>query len=100
MKESLCRPDSEHWCTECCYRSGGGCVLLGELGDGKRGCLGDGGKRVDGITQTAFCRSVNCLIHFTDEEKEAVRRMIARLPSGEFKMSEVLKELKTLKQED
>ena len=97
MKESLCRPDNEHWCTECCLRSGTRCFLFGKTEDGKTGCLGHNGKKYEGLTELPACMDFDCLDDFLPDDREIIRQTISRLPAGEFKMSKVLKELKMLK---
>jgi hypothetical protein len=89
MKEALCRPDEFHWCIECCRQT---CPLLGDTDDGKMGCLGHHGKRtIDGLIQTSFCQEIDCLTDKSSREREEIRRIIAELPPGQFKISEVLR---------
>jgi hypothetical protein len=90
MKEALCRPDDSHWCIECCPRS---CPLLGDTGDGKRGCLGHE-KNSDGLSERIICQSFDCLDDFSAEDRETIRKIILKEPPGEFKMSEILKKFK------
>lgn len=86
----LCRPDNTHWCVECCR--GRTCCLLGDIGEDKMGCLGYNGKLTkDGLAQTAFCQNFNCLSSKQLEHKKELIQIITKLPSGEFKISEVLK---------
>lgn len=86
----FCRPDDDHWCVECCQ--GRKCYLLGDLGGGKRGCLGYGGKLTEeGLTQTDFCRDFRCLSEENLKRGEEFLQIIAGLPPGEFKMSDVLR---------
>jgi len=88
MKETLCRPDDMHWCTECCPSD---CPLLGDTGGGKMGCLGHNGKRTpEGLTERSTCLELDCLAEFLPEDKEIIRRTISKMPPGRFKMSEVL----------
>lgn len=88
-KQALCRSDGVHWCIECCRQT---CPLLGDTGDRKMGCLGHNGKRtIDGLTQIPFCQEVDCLANKSSREREEIRRIIAELPPGQFKMSEVLR---------
>jgi len=85
---SLCRPDNIHWCIECCRK---GCPLLGKLNDGTIGCLGHNGRRTpDNLTQISLCQKFDCLEGKSQKEKEEIRQLIAKLPPGEFKMSQVL----------
>lgn len=88
---SICRPDSEHWCVECCQ--GRRCSNLGRLPDGTRGCLGHGGREDLGFPKPPFCQEVNCLREEYSSDAETIGRIcqeVARMPPGEFKMSEVL----------
>ena len=85
MKEALCRPDEFHWCIECCPTE---CPLLGDTSDGKMGCLGHNGKKVDKLTKRSICLELDCLADFLP--KEIIRQAISKLPPGQFKMSEVL----------
>ncbi len=94
IKERLCFSDEKHWCVECCFRSGGGCYLLGTLSDGRKGCLGHNGKIFDGITQTLGCQNFDCLSPKLVEMRDEIARAIKNLPPGEFKMSKVLIEVK------
>ncbi len=58
--ESLCRPagDSGPSCIACCRPR---CPLLDQrMDNGLGGCLGHGGKVVEGLTQTDFCKEVTC----------------------------------------
>lgn len=83
----LCRPDDFHYCVECCQ--GRKCCLLGKLEDGTLGCLGHHGRKMDSLTQTEFCKSFNCLRPY--EDPKILRKIIAELPPGEFRMSNVIK---------
>lgn len=94
MAEKLCLPDSVHWCTECCLRGGGGCALLGDIGGGRRGCMGHDGKIVDGLTQLPVCKELDCLDGFSKDDREIIRQAISRMPAGEFRMSKVLSQFK------
>lgn len=85
--KSLCRPDNRRSCIECCRRN---CSLLGDTGDGKRGCLGYNGKIYEGITQPPFCQTVNCIGGETPEVVDKIAAAISKLNPGEFKMSQVL----------
>jgi len=88
MKEGLCRPDENHWCTECCIPN---CPLLGDTGDGKKGCLGHNGQRFEGLTERSICLETDCLASFSPEEKEVIRkRIIFEIPPGQFRMSEAI----------
>lgn len=88
MKSSLCRPDDNHWCIECCRSN---CPLLGDINDGKTGCLGHNGQRFNGLTKTNLCQEFDCLANQTDKERKFIRQtIITQLPPGQFKMSEVL----------
>jgi hypothetical protein len=92
MKEALCRPDESHWCTECCPPE---CPLLEDTGGGRMGCLGHNGKEtVDGLTERPICLELDCLADFLPRDKEIIRQAIYKLPSGKFKMSEVLSQYK------
>lgn len=92
MKEALCRSDETHWCTECCLS---GCPLLGDVGGGKTGCLGHNGKKISGgLTERPICLELDCLAEFLPGDREIVRQAISLLPSGKFKMSEVLSQFK------
>jgi len=92
MKEALCRPDSIHWCIECCPP---GCPLLGDTGEGKMGCLGHNGKRIfGGLTERPCCLEVDCLHGFSSKDREEIRQIIFRMAPGEFKMIETLIEFK------
>ena len=86
----LCRPDDTHWCAECCR--GRRCCLLGNIGEGRIGCLGyNGNVTKDGLTQTPFCRDFNCLTPEQLEHRKDLSQIIAKFPPGEFKMSDALK---------
>lgn len=91
MKKALCRPDGKRWCTECCVF---GCPLLGDTGDGKRGCLGHNGKRTEGLTERPICLELDCLEGFSQKDRKTIREAILRTPPGEFKISEVLAQFK------
>ena len=92
MKKVLCRPDEGHWCTECCSSD---CLLLGDTGGGKMGCLGHDGKRTPkGLTERSICLELDCLDEFLPEDRETIRQAIFKMPSGIFKMSEVLAQFK------
>lgn len=97
--ESLCKPDSNHWCIECC--EGVDCGLLDQLPDGSLGCLGHdlpegqvktvstsgGTKRI--YPQSPVCRTYDCLSG-KSIDKEELRRKISQLPPGEFRMSKLI----------
>jgi len=91
----LCRPDSKHWCVECC--EGRSCSNLGELPDRTRGCLGYGGRQgKGGLPQTPFCQEFNCLKGEYSSDLGTtgrIRQEIAQMPPGKFKMGMVLRKL-------
>lgn len=91
VKKALCRLDDIHWCIECCPS---GCPLLGDVGDGKKGCLGYHGRKVDGLTQRYLCQIVDCSANYNRKKREEIRQIIIDLPLGQFKMSEVLLQYK------
>jgi len=89
-KVFICRPDDNHWCVECCHTCISG--FLGDTGDGKIGCLVQSKKAVSDEFST--CREWDCLSFAENqEEKEKIRQTIIKLPTGQFKMSEVLRKL-------
>ncbi|MFA5767890.1 MAG: hypothetical protein WC919_08280 [Candidatus Paceibacterota bacterium] len=87
MKEALCRPDESRWCVECCPPK---CPLLGYVEDGKKGCLGHGGKKFDGLTERPICLDLDCLEGFSQKDRETVKQIILEMPSGQFEMSQAL----------
>jgi len=92
MKKALCRPDKAHWCTECCFPN---CPLLGDIGGGKMGCLGHNKKKTsEGLIERSICMDFDCLAEFLSEDRETIRQAISKMPSGMFKMSEVLAQFK------
>ncbi len=91
MKKALCQPDDSHYCVECCPS---GCFLLGDIGRGKRGCLGHNGKRFEGLTEQPICLELDCLDDFLPGDKEIIRQAILKLPPGEFRMSNILAQFK------
>jgi len=92
-KKGLCRPDNIHWCVECCPAS---CPLLGQTEKGKKGCLAhwENNKELDGLTERSICQDLDCLADFEAKDRETIRQIILGLPSTQFKMSEVLSNLK------
>ena len=91
MPKFLCRPDQSHYCIECCSGARRNCPLLGDTERGKRGCLGHGGKVVDGMIQTPFCQDFDCLAGIGDDKRKEIAALVSQLPSGEFRISEVKK---------
>lgn len=90
----FCRPDSFHWCVECC--EGRRCFNLGVLPDGTRGCLGYRGRRdLGGFSQLSSCQDLDCLKIdlYHPEIATQISQAIVQLPVGEFKLSAVLKKL-------
>jgi len=87
MKKALCQPDDNHYCVECCPSE---CPLLGDIGRGKKGCLGHNDKRFEGLTERPICLEFDCLDDFLPDDREIIRQAISRLPAGEFQMSQVL----------
>lgn len=94
-KEALCRPDEEHWCIECCPQD---CPLLGEVEEGKLGCLvhWQREEKFEGLKQREICQNLDCLTDFEEIDKETIRQAIIKLPGGQFKMSEVLSQFEIL----
>lgn len=88
LKETLCRPDEQHWCVECCSLRG--CSLLMTLADGTRGCAGHN-VNSQGLRKTLFCQEFNCVKNLSDKSFVKLQRKISGLPTGEFKMGSLLK---------
>jgi hypothetical protein len=95
----ICRPDSKHWCVECCTKRGDGynpCCNLGKLPDGTRGCLGHqtigSPEELPKLpsSKSFFCLSETLNNH---DNVERIRKMILASPPGEFKVSDFLKSL-------
>lgn len=67
-KFSDCRPDSKHWCVECCTKRADGhnpCCNLGRLPDGTRGCLDHQTiNNPQELPETEFCKRFTCLSDF------------------------------------
>lgn len=92
MKEALCRPDETHWCTECCPSD---CPLLGDTGGGKTGCLGHNEKTTsEGLTERSICLELDCLSGRSEEERADIRQIIMGLPPGQFKMSQMMSNIR------
>lgn len=96
-ESSLCRPDTHHWCVECCSERQ--CSNLDKLPDGTTGCLGHG-ERTDlgGLLQSPFCQKFDCLTitgHNSSAERERIRELIFQQPEDEFKMSKILNKTHT-----
>jgi hypothetical protein len=93
--KKLCH-DERHYCIECCSHRGDGitgspCALLGNIGNGIIGCRGEEGNIFDGMRQSELCTEFNCLDGLSEGSIEIIEEMIKNLPSGEFKMSNLLK---------
>jgi len=102
MIKTLCRSDKTHWCIECCRPH---CPLLGNIGKDIIGCLGRDGKGIPllpgqkPVTQPPLCQKFNCLAYKRKKTREKIRQFIITLPPGQFKMSEVLAQMKEIKRE-
>jgi len=96
MKEALCRPDETHWCIECCIPS---CILLGDVGVGKMGCLGHNCEKTTGsLPKRDVCLNFDCLDdRFLPEDREEIRQIISGMPAGKFRMKEALIKFKAEK---
>ncbi|MFC1625658.1 hypothetical protein ACFL1Q_01285 [Patescibacteria group bacterium] len=94
---TICRPDDDHYCVECCYMRG--CANFGKLSDGTRGCLGH--PKQDTISPDDFpilpsCAKYSCLFDGSISNTvniKHIKEYISMLPSGEFKMDSVFAQL-------
>ena len=93
---SACRPDSQHWCVECCQKREHGepCLNLGPLPDGTKGCLGYKGQNLGGFP-TGCSETLDCLAKELADEgtRKKFIQAVSKLPPGEIKLGEVIKKM-------
>jgi len=96
---SFCRPKEGSFCVECCR--GRRCVNLAKLPDGTSGCAGHDRKLLvdDYFLELLDCIDIFCLDGYrvngkridTPEILGQIKDKILGLPTGEFKIGEVIR---------
>lgn len=99
---SLCRPDKEHYCIECCTKMLDGntlCTNIGRLPDGTRGCLSHASIITDKLPKGAsfpekdLCREMSCpkMYSLSKEAIQCALKVISSCPPGEISVPRIIK---------